>query len=469
MNLSVVIPTHNRHQDISRLLDSLIKQDVGQLQIEILVIANTHDSILESIISNHSDRSPFSVNYFFSGHNGVNWARNMGIEKAKSSKIYFLDDDVFLTQPKHLQNVFQLSLDHPQAAAIGGSYLLPSEAKLIDEVYFAICTAWLKEGNINENETYHLVGGNTLYNRDLLQERLRFNESIKFGGSETELNLKLQIAGDSFLFSNTIDVEHSTHLSTYDLMKKAIRQGMGRSFHEMIVPEDFWKVDVVSPKIFLGQQSVATQYLALYDFFFHVGYRHGKRQKNGPLSIWAIIVCMFYTFFQINADQVLSIPNPEAKPFHQKKIPALKFREIYHWIKANVWWKIPYYIIKSPYYYFKKILFYLIIKLFYVSKNLIVILAIHLYNFFRYRLVHIIWFIFHIITHSIWMFSNFLKWRIKHYFMKFFNYTVWKIVPLAGSVVVFSITNFFPFNTIGLRVPYNNAFNKIENFLKRRN
>lgn len=96
--------------------------------------------------------------------------------------------------------------------------------------------------------------------------------------------------------------------------------------------------------------------------------------------------------------------------------PGFKFREIYHWVKANIWWKVCYYL--SP-------------------KT-----------------------IFHFLKH--------VGWMISHSIMICFNFTVWKIIPIVGSVVICSITTFFPFNTIGLRVPYNNAFNTIENFLKRR-
>lgn len=424
MNLTVVIPTHNRNQDVSHLLGSLIKQELSGLQIEVLVIGNLHDPSLEKIVQSFSIRSQFPIKYFSAGRIGVNIARNIGIQKAKSSKIYFLDDDVLIRKPQHLSVFYKLSNAHPDIAAIGGSYYLSESPMLIDTVYHAICTSWLTEGNQkNGNKQFHLVGGNTLYNKELLQQHLHFNEHITFGGSETELNLRLHKAGHKYLFTESLDIEHSTHLNVISLIKKAIRQGMGRCFHEAIVPENFWNADTHNPALFLRPMPktklaflMADFYFALYDFFFHVGYRHGKRQDNGPLSFMAILICIFHTFFQINSDQVLYLPNPKDTSFHLKDSPSLKFREIYHWIKANIWWKICYYI--SP----KTILHYL---------------------------KHVAW----IISHSI---------------MKCFNFTVWRIVPILGSIVICSITTFFPFNTIGLRVPYNNAFNAIEDFLKRR-
>jgi glycosyltransferase involved in cell wall biosynthesis len=422
MNLTVVIPTHNRNHDVSHLLDSLLKQELSGLLIEVLVIGNLHDPHLEKLVQSFEKKSHFSIKYFFAGCIGVNSARNIGIEKAESLKIYFLDDDVLIRNPQHLSILYQLATAHPNIAAIGGSYNLPKNTRLIDTIYHAICTSWLKEGN-HQDDRFHLVGGNTLYNKELLQTRLHFNEQITFGGSETELNLKLHVAGDKYLFNESLDIEHSTHLNAISLIKKAIRQGMGRCFHEVIVPETFWSADNHNPALFLKPMPVtrldifmADFYFALYDFFFHVGYRHGKRQNNGPLSFTAALICIFQTFFQINSDQVLYLPNSQAKSFHLKDSPALKFREIYHWIKANIWWKVCYYL--SP----KTIL--------------------------------------HFLKH--------VGWMISHFIMKCFNFTVWRIVPIAGSIVICSMTTFFPFNTIGLRVPYNNAFNALEDFLKRR-
>jgi glycosyltransferase involved in cell wall biosynthesis len=418
MNLTVVIPTHNRNHDVIHLLESLLKQELGALQIEVLVIGNLHDPALEKITHSFNKKSQFCIMYFSTGQIGVNKARNKGIEKAQALKIYFLDDDVLIRNPRHLSTIYNLSDANPKIAALGGSYYLPENTKLIDNVYHAICNSWLKEGNQEDGRNrFHLVGGNTLYNKQLLQERLQFNEQIIFGGSETELNLKLHVAGERYLLNESLDIEHSTHLNVTSLIKKAIRQGMGRCFHETIVAETFWSADAQFPAL---NGLMARFYFTLYDFFFHVGYRHGKRQENGPLSLIAIFVCTFQTFFQINSDQVLYLPNSKGKSFHLKDLPGLNFREIYHWVKANIWWKICYYL--SP----KTIL--------------------------------------HFLKHVGWL----IGWIVPHSIMKCFNFTVWRIIPFVGVFVICSITTFFPLNTIGLRVPYNNVFNSLENFLKRR-
>lgn len=394
MNLTLVIPTHKRNRELAVLLNSLFAQSTDDLLIELVIVSNLPDPQLVVQLKDLEKQSKFSIRYFCVGKVGVNSARNLGLSNARSQKIYFLDDDVVLKNPEHLKLLLELAVSNPGIAAIGGSYNLPAVVSLIDEVYHTICTSWLKAGTGNSKKMIYLVGGNTLYNRELLGEQLKFNEQITFGGAETELNLRLHVAGYHFLFQDSLNLEHATHLNAFSLIKKAIRQGMGRSFHEQIVPKNFWTVDTTNPHFFLEklckQKTMylfATGYLFLYDFFFHVGYRHGKKEKNGPLSWSTLLTCSLQTFLQVKADEILFIPNPKAKPFHQQAYPSFKFRELHHWFKGNIWWKIP-------------------------------------------------------------------------------NYLFWRIMPFVGAIVVCAVGLFFPFNTIGLRTPYNRAFDAIENFIK---
>jgi len=398
MDLSVIIPTHNRNDQLVLLLDSLMKQDLQGLQIEVIVAGNIYDSKLKSYIDS-LENSNIQFSYHSSGKIGVNTARNLGLRVSQSQKIYFLDDDVLLENPTHLKLVFDLATTHSEIAAIGGSYHLPEKARIIDEVYHAICTSWQSDA-----ESVHLVGGNTIYNKEVLKEYLKFNEDIIFGGSETEMNLRLHTLGFKFLFNKSLNIKHSTHLNLFDLSTKAIRQGMGRHRHEGLVAKSYWQSGQSDPKAFFKSTSssaltylIVRSYMAIYDFFFHVGYRHGLRQKDGPLSRMAIILCAFQTFFQIDADKVLFINDSKSEPFHLKNYPTLKFRELHHWLKGNIWWKIPYFII--------------------------------------------------------WKISNFI---------------IWRIVPIIGIITVCAIGSFFPFNTIGLRVPYNKAFNDFENLIKNK-
>lgn len=386
MDLSLVIPTHNRHQCLLLLLDSIKRQELGATVIEVIVVSNLKDQVLEEKI--HS-KYP-GVRLFHTGVIGVNTARNLGLKKAMAKRVYFLDDDVLLNNPLHLKNMLTVADENPATAAIGGNYRLDPKAKIVDQVYHGICTSWIKK----KSHSVYLLGGNTLYQTQNFKGHYSFNESITFGGSETELNLRLYNDGHSFYFSDKLTIDHHTDLSGFSLISKAIRQGMGRSLHESIVPKSFWEVDTNDSEDILEKFKVnrlnyflACCHLYLYEFFFHTGYRHGKKQNNGPLSKRVVFICALETFFQIDSDKILYIPNPHATPFHLKSLPSFKFKELHHWTKANVWWKIP-------------------------------------------------------------------------------NYIFWKATPIIVTFVVCALWNLIPFNTVGLRVPYDRMIGRIEGFFK---
>jgi len=90
-DVSVVIPTHNRLQDLNRSLASVYKQK--RLPIEIIVV---DDGSTLPVSTNIFDRGPASINYVLLRNDiskGANCARNRGIDAATGKYIAFLDDD----------------------------------------------------------------------------------------------------------------------------------------------------------------------------------------------------------------------------------------------------------------------------------------------------------------------------------------------------------------------------------------
>jgi glycosyltransferase involved in cell wall biosynthesis len=342
VHLSIIIPTHRRHKELFNLIHSLQGQSLDGLNIETIIISNLADQTLHQKI--HQIQSPqLSISFFTRGEVGVNKARNLGISKSSSENLYFLDDDVSLLDPFHLQKLVALVRKYPNATAIGGGYILPNQAGLLNRAYHIISSSWVNDEEASKAFSF-LVGGNTLYRRSLMSDFL-FNESILFGGSETELNLRLYKANKEMIYLKCLSIEHNSPITIYSFIYKAIRQGMGRFRHESIVSPQLLQYNTDSrksyssglkcPSLFNGLISF---YIAIYRFFFQVGYRHGKKSLNGPLSYFTLCICLLENFF--SPDSITPISNPKEIAYHEKSIPSLKVKEIYHWSKAHVWWRI---------------------------------------------------------------------------------------------------------------------------------
>ncbi len=94
--VSVIIPTYNDELYIAKAVNSVLNQTYTNY--EILVIDDGSTDSTRQILARYGD----CIKYINQEHQGVSAARNLGIEKASSELISFLDaDDYFL--PEHLQ------------------------------------------------------------------------------------------------------------------------------------------------------------------------------------------------------------------------------------------------------------------------------------------------------------------------------------------------------------------------------
>jgi glycosyltransferase involved in cell wall biosynthesis len=93
MKVSIVIPTHNRLNQLKKVLAGLENQTYPAEKFEVLIVSdgstdNTDEFLLSAV-------SPLQLRSFFQSNQGAAAARNLGIAQAVGDIILFLDDDVF--------------------------------------------------------------------------------------------------------------------------------------------------------------------------------------------------------------------------------------------------------------------------------------------------------------------------------------------------------------------------------------
>src|SRR5260370_556256 len=86
--ISVVIPTHNRVDKVSKAIDSALAQTFTDLEV-IVVDDGSSDGTGRVLEETHGNR----IRYFFQTNQGASVARNRGIEEARGEWIAFLDSD----------------------------------------------------------------------------------------------------------------------------------------------------------------------------------------------------------------------------------------------------------------------------------------------------------------------------------------------------------------------------------------
>jgi glycosyltransferase involved in cell wall biosynthesis len=90
--VSVIIPTYNRRERLSRVLDGLVRQSVPRGSFEVVVVDDgSADGTAEWLAAS---TFPFPVRALRQENRGPSAARNAGIEAARGDLVLFLDDDV---------------------------------------------------------------------------------------------------------------------------------------------------------------------------------------------------------------------------------------------------------------------------------------------------------------------------------------------------------------------------------------
>jgi len=92
-NLSVVIPTFNRKNELDRVLTALGKQTFPSTKYEIIIIDDGSEDGTAELIENYQENSIIPLYYYFQKNKGPAAARNLGIKKAKFHLILFINDD----------------------------------------------------------------------------------------------------------------------------------------------------------------------------------------------------------------------------------------------------------------------------------------------------------------------------------------------------------------------------------------
>ncbi|MCM1986732.1 glycosyltransferase family 2 protein [Methanococcoides seepicolus] len=121
MQVSVIIPTYKRVNDLSECLDSIFVQT--KMPIEIIVIDNANDFETERYMeckANICGEAGINLKYIKNGDlNSATIARNIGAKKAIGDILLLLDDDVILDE-NFVEEILYVYKKHPNAIGVQG-------------------------------------------------------------------------------------------------------------------------------------------------------------------------------------------------------------------------------------------------------------------------------------------------------------------------------------------------------------
>ena len=115
---SVVICTYKRAEYVGKAIESLFNQDYPKDKYEIILINNDSPDNTEEVVNRYAACSPVPFSYHVEKRNGLSFARNLGIAKARLDYVAYLDDDA-VACPNWLTSFNTVINDH-KALVVGG-------------------------------------------------------------------------------------------------------------------------------------------------------------------------------------------------------------------------------------------------------------------------------------------------------------------------------------------------------------
>ena len=112
LDVSVIIPTHNRAGILKECLEKLINQNYPKNLFEIIVVDDGSRDDTREIIEKTVKNSQVSIKYIFQKTQGQGIARNLGIRYAKGNIVIFIGDDILVLNDFVKQHV-RFHAKHP--------------------------------------------------------------------------------------------------------------------------------------------------------------------------------------------------------------------------------------------------------------------------------------------------------------------------------------------------------------------
>jgi glycosyltransferase involved in cell wall biosynthesis len=238
-DISVIIPTYNRSQDLARTLEGMVRTEKGNLSVEFIVVDNGSTDQTKLVVDSFSDR--IAIQYIFEARSGKNCALNSALEKCKLGKIVvFTDDDVDVS-PDWLVSIRAVCDRWPNHAVFGGriDVIFPigdipewASDPHIRNIAFAYHNYSEKETLYGGNQTP--VGPNYWVRKHVLDNGRRFDEAIgprpmnRIMGSETSFLRVLLKDNYEIVYSPRVVVGHRIQpesLKISDICLRAYRFG----------------------------------------------------------------------------------------------------------------------------------------------------------------------------------------------------------------------------------------------------
>lgn len=204
LNVSVILPTYNRLEQLKQVLSGFAEQDFDMTQVEVIVISDgSTDGTHEYLESIEKATFPFELIYVNQKNAGPAAARNNGIDTARGRLILFVDDDV-VPAPNLISEHISSHKEHSESTVVMGPMLNPVDYTMQPWVYWEQLMLYKQYADMEagrwEPTARQFYTGNASLERNHLLDHGGFDTSFR-RAEDVELAYRLAASGMSFVFN----------------------------------------------------------------------------------------------------------------------------------------------------------------------------------------------------------------------------------------------------------------------------
>ncbi len=277
--VSAVVVVVHRAFEVGACLDSLLAQDESSW--EAVVVLNGATAEVSADVERRAALDARIRPIVVRGTT-ASQARNVGLSEARSSLLYFLDDDVEVPEGG-IREVAELFAAHPDVAIAGGPNLTPPDDPRFARLTGALLASPLGTGITHsryecappgEAKERNLTLCNLAARRSLFRDGFAF--PALFGGEENVLMGQASEGGHRLWYSPKLWVHHRRRRTLSGYLSQIHRYGFGRAIALKGAPRTF-HVAYFAPVMFLA-------YLVLAPFLARV-----SSWAFAPLALYAAL------------------------------------------------------------------------------------------------------------------------------------------------------------------------------------
>jgi len=204
VEVSIIIPTYNRKEDLNKCIESVLHQTFKNYEVKVIDDNSSDGS--QDFISNKYSFIKLIINKY---NKGPSFAKNQGILMSKSKYLWFLDSDSIVINKNCLKNMYNILQNNPNIGAIGGEiYINDSYIKInkLSPSCHSKCLSTNK--NVNLLDVDYIATSNFFVKKSLITDIGGFDTNFLFTCEDTDASLKIKKRGYRMVIDTRLAVFH---------------------------------------------------------------------------------------------------------------------------------------------------------------------------------------------------------------------------------------------------------------------